>query len=120
MNPGKDIIQIQKLQGEINQLRRAVEELSMLNEIAVAISSTLSLDRILDLIIQKCLKHMEVEQGAIMLLDEKTEEWRWSREPLCCWMKKQKKNPFKPWPGGGIPYHSGCPTVWIPSYRAGC
>ncbi len=74
MNPGKDIIQIQKLQGEINQLRRAVEELSMLNEIAVAISSTLSLDRILDLIIQKCLKHMEVEQGAIMLLDEKTEE----------------------------------------------
>jgi serine phosphatase RsbU (regulator of sigma subunit) len=74
MSSEKEIAQIQKLQDEINQLRRAVEELSMLNEIAVAISSTLSLDRILDLIIQKCLKHMNVEQGAIMLLDEQTEE----------------------------------------------
>ncbi len=65
---------IRELEEEIRLLKRAVEELSMLNEIAVAISSTLALDRILDLIIQKCLKHMSVEQGAIMLLDEKTEE----------------------------------------------
>lgn len=65
---------IRELQEEIRLLKRAVEELSMLNEIAVAISSTLALDRILDLIIQKCLKHLNVEQGAIMLLDEKKEE----------------------------------------------
>ncbi len=74
MNPEQGDKEIQKLLEEIKLLRRAVEELSMLNEIAVAISSTLSLERILDLIIQKCLKHLNVEQGAIMLLDEKTED----------------------------------------------
>jgi sigma-B regulation protein RsbU (phosphoserine phosphatase) len=52
------------------RLRRAVEELSILNEIATAINSTLSLDRILSLTLQKCMKHLNVEQGAILLLDE--------------------------------------------------
>lgn len=60
-----------RLQNENQRLRRALEELSILNEIATAISSTQALDRILDLIVQKCLKHLKVEQGAVMLLDEK-------------------------------------------------
>ena len=58
------------LSRENARLRRAVEELSILNEIATAINSTLSLDRILSLTLQKCLKHLKVEQGAILLLDE--------------------------------------------------
>jgi sigma-B regulation protein RsbU (phosphoserine phosphatase) len=63
-----------RLRDENQRLRRAVEELSVLNEIATAISSTLSLNRILDLIVQECLKHLRVEQGAVMLLDEKRDK----------------------------------------------
>lgn len=48
-----------------------MEELSVLNEVASAISSTMSLDEIVASIIEKCVKHMHVEQGAVMLLKEK-------------------------------------------------
>lgn len=53
------------------RLRAAVEELSILNDIATAISSTQSLEKIVDLIVHKCVKHLRVEQGAVMLLNEK-------------------------------------------------
>lgn len=66
-----DVILLQK---ENQRLRRAVEELSTLNEIATAINSALSLDIILDSIVKKCTKHLKVEQVAVMLLDEKKEE----------------------------------------------
>lgn len=56
---------------ENKRLRVAVEELSVLNDIATAITSTQSLEQIVDLIVQKCVKHLKVEQGAVMLLDEK-------------------------------------------------
>jgi len=62
---------IHKLNDENRRLRAAIEELSILNDIATTISSTLSLEQIIDLIVQKCIKHLEVEQGAVMLLDEK-------------------------------------------------
>lgn len=62
------------LQKENQRLLRAVEELSILNEIATAINSSLSLDTILDSIVKKCTKHLKVEQVAVMLLDEKKEE----------------------------------------------
>lgn len=57
-----------QLEQENTRLRRALEELSVLNEIATAISSTLTLDQIVDLIVQKCIKHLKVEQAAVMLL----------------------------------------------------
>lgn len=63
-----------RLQQENQRLRRALEELSILNEIAVAINSALSLDLILESIVQKCTKHLHVEQVAVLLLDEKVEE----------------------------------------------
>jgi sigma-B regulation protein RsbU (phosphoserine phosphatase) len=63
-----------RLENENRRLRRAVEELSVLNEIATAVGSTLSLDRILDLIVQECLRHLKVEQGVVMLLDEKRDK----------------------------------------------
>jgi sigma-B regulation protein RsbU (phosphoserine phosphatase) len=66
--------ELNRLEQENQRLRRALEEVSILNEIAIAISSTLSLDRILDLVVQKSLKHMKAEQGAVLLLDEKKEE----------------------------------------------
>ncbi len=54
---------------ENQRLKSAVAELSVLNEIAIAIASTKSLEQIIQLIIQKCVKHLHVEQGAVMLLD---------------------------------------------------
>ena len=46
--PGND--RFEQLTRENQSLRRAVEELSILNEIATAINSTLSIERIIDLI----------------------------------------------------------------------
>ncbi|MEJ2636589.1 MAG: SpoIIE family protein phosphatase [Calditrichia bacterium] len=63
-----------QLEEENKRLRVAVEELSVLNDIATAITSTKSLENIVDLIVQKCVKHINVEQGAVMLLDEKDVE----------------------------------------------
>jgi phosphoserine phosphatase RsbU/P len=60
-----------KLQEENKRLRTAIEELSVLNEISTAISSTQPQEEIIDLIVRKCVKHLKVEQGAVMLLDEK-------------------------------------------------
>ena len=62
---------IDQLIEENNRLRAAVEELSILNDIATAISSTQSLEKIVELIVHKCVKHLKVEQGAVMLLNEK-------------------------------------------------
>ena len=61
----------EKLIDENRRLRAAVEELSALNEIATAITSTQTVEQIVELIVKKCVKHLKVEQGAVMLLDEK-------------------------------------------------
>ncbi|MEN8223475.1 MAG: GAF domain-containing SpoIIE family protein phosphatase [Acidobacteriota bacterium] len=62
------------LKEENLRLKRGIEELSVLNEIATAINSALSLDNILESITQKCRKHLKVEQVAVMLLDEQSKE----------------------------------------------
>ena len=58
------------LEEENRRLRRAVEELSVLNEVAGAVSSTLSLEQIVETIVDRCVRHMDVEQGAVVLLTE--------------------------------------------------
>lgn len=58
------------LEEENLRLKNAVEELSILNEISVAISSTMKVEEINKLIISKCIKTMGVEQGAVTLLRE--------------------------------------------------
>jgi phosphoserine phosphatase RsbU/P len=63
-----------ELQEENRRLRTAIEELSVLNEISTAISSTQPLEQIIDLIVRKCVKHLKVEQGAVMLLNEQDQE----------------------------------------------
>jgi len=55
---------------EIKDLRAAVQELAVLNDIATAISSVYELDQVVELIVLKCVKHLKVEQGAVMLLDD--------------------------------------------------
>jgi len=59
------------LEKENQRLRNAIEELEILNEIAIAVGSSQTLDSIVDLVVNKCVKHLKVEQAVVMLLNEK-------------------------------------------------
>jgi sigma-B regulation protein RsbU (phosphoserine phosphatase) len=61
---------IKHIQEENRKLHRAVEELSILNDLALAISSTMDLGEIMKLIVKKCIKTIRVEQGTVTLLAE--------------------------------------------------
>jgi sigma-B regulation protein RsbU (phosphoserine phosphatase) len=67
MNPEPESSQLDLLEKENARLRRALEELSILNEVASAISSTSTLKEVVDLTVQKCVKHLNVEQGSVSL-----------------------------------------------------
>jgi sigma-B regulation protein RsbU (phosphoserine phosphatase) len=67
-------LRMQQLEAENQRLRRAVEELSILNEVASAVSSASSLDAVIGLIVQKCVKHLAVEQAAVLLFDDKDKD----------------------------------------------
>ena len=64
----------QLLEEENRKLKKAIEELSALNDIATATSSTQSLESVIDLIVKKCVMHLGVEQGVVMLLDESDQD----------------------------------------------
>lgn len=53
---------------EIQQLKTAVAELTLLNELALAASSSLEVDHILDIIVEKSIRALRAEQGSIMLV----------------------------------------------------
>lgn len=55
---------------EIRKLKLAVKELSILNDIATAVSTTHDLNQVIELIVHECVNHLNVEQGAIMLIDQ--------------------------------------------------
>jgi len=74
MTQSNNSSEFSRLQQENLRLNLALEELAILNEIAVAINSALSVDCVLQSIIQKCTKHLKVEQAAVLLLDEKEKE----------------------------------------------
>ena len=50
-----------------------MEELSILNAIGTAVSSTMSLNAIVELIVQESVRHLKVEQGSVMLLQDETD-----------------------------------------------
>lgn len=70
----EDPVATVRLEEENRRLRAAVDELSILNDIAIAITSTQSIENIIELIVKKCIKHLKVEQGVVMLLDEKDQQ----------------------------------------------
>lgn len=88
--------QLKRLEAENQRLKRAVEELSVLNEVALAVSSASALDQVIDLIVQKCVKHLRVEQGAVLLLDRQQEQ-----APLKTMVRKVRSD------YAGIPYRLG-------------
>lgn len=61
---------------ELNRLRNAVDELAALNEIAIAINVTMSIDDITRGIIDRCIKRVGAAQGAIFLLTEESADDR--------------------------------------------
>ena len=62
-----------ELEQENRRLRRAVEELSILNAIGTAASSTMSVNAIVELIVQESVRQLKVEQGSVMLLQDETD-----------------------------------------------
>ncbi|MDI6767836.1 MAG: PP2C family protein-serine/threonine phosphatase [Bacteroidota bacterium] len=64
--------QLSNLQEENTRLRKAVEELSILNELARVISSTMGLDVVIENIIKRSVKAIHAEQGMISLVDEES------------------------------------------------
>ncbi len=60
----------QQLQEENNRLRKAVEELSILNELARVISSTMNLDAVIEKVVKQSVKAIHGQQGMITLVDE--------------------------------------------------
>ena len=58
------------IQDEVRRLRRAVEELSILNDIARAISASLNAEEIMQALIRKSIRAVNAEQGVITLVEE--------------------------------------------------
>ncbi len=66
MNSGSDINR--QFEEESKRLKSTIAELSILNDIAIAISSTQSVEKIIDQVTQRCIKHLNVEEGTVNLL----------------------------------------------------
>jgi phosphoserine phosphatase RsbU/P len=58
------------LERENQQLRRAVEELSILNELSIAIGSSYGTDEVIRTIIKRSIKAISAEQGVITLVGD--------------------------------------------------
>ena len=61
------------LELEIQRLKSAVDELTLLNELALAASSALEVDQVLETIVKKSVKSVRAEQGAILLVTNRGE-----------------------------------------------
>jgi len=83
----ENINQSNALEEENKRLRNAIAELSIINDIATTINSTQPVEQIVDIIVKKCVKHLNVEQGAIMLLDESDKE-----KPLHTMIREQQSS----------------------------
>jgi len=55
---------------DLKRLRESVDELSALNEIAVAINSAMSVQDITQTILNHCLRRIRAAQGAVFLMDD--------------------------------------------------
>jgi signal transduction histidine kinase/DNA-binding response OmpR family regulator len=62
-----DAERIAGLERELHRLRAAVEELSMLNDIAVAAGAKLSVDETLTEVVERTIKALHAEQGSLLI-----------------------------------------------------
>ncbi|MDL1894370.1 GAF domain-containing protein, partial [Sphingobacteriales bacterium CHB3] len=68
-----DTLQLHSLQEENRRLRRAVEELSILNDLAGAISASLNSQEIMQTIVRRSLRALNAEQGLVTLVEEQAD-----------------------------------------------
>ncbi len=73
-DPGTSEANLSQLQIENKRLRRAVEELSILNDLAAAIGGTSDPTEIMRIIVKRSLKTVSAEQGVITMIDQKTSD----------------------------------------------
>jgi signal transduction histidine kinase/DNA-binding response OmpR family regulator len=67
----------EELKQQLEQYKSAVNELQILNEIAIAAGNSANVDQTLNTIVQKILRAVNAEQGSIMLLtDDKNDPFR--------------------------------------------
>ena len=64
----------EQLKQEINRLKSAVEELRVLNELALAAGSAVDEEQMLDTIVKKSAKAVKAEQGAILLVTDQKDD----------------------------------------------
>jgi sigma-B regulation protein RsbU (phosphoserine phosphatase) len=60
---------LKSLEQENRRLKAAIEELSILNDIATTINSAVSLETLIEKIVHKCIKHLGAVQGTVTLLE---------------------------------------------------
>ncbi len=66
-------VKIKQLESDLSSYRAAVEELKLLNEIAVAAGRTINVDQTLKLILNKTVSAVNAEHGSIRLVSEEHE-----------------------------------------------
>ena len=66
----EDNQKILQLENEVRRLKSAVEELIVLNDLAIAAGKFLEVEEMLDLIVEKSIKAVKAEQGSILLVTE--------------------------------------------------
>lgn len=64
----KQRLKIRELENRISELQSSVEELKLLNDIAVSSGKATDIDQMLNLIVQKSISAINAEQGLILLL----------------------------------------------------
>ncbi len=68
-NSGNDP-RVKQLENEVERLKSAIQELAVLNDLAITASSSLDVNQVLDIIVEKSIKATKGEQGSILLLTE--------------------------------------------------
>ena len=69
-----EAVHLQALELENQHLRRSVEELSLLNDLAREIGASLDADEVVGKIIRRALKSVQAEQGVITLVEESADD----------------------------------------------
>jgi len=87
---------------QIRNLERRVEELAILNEMSTSLSSTLDLDKVLTLIIERINAVLKVEAGSLLLIDDETGELVFQ---IALGEKAEGVKPFRLQMGQGIAGH---------------
>jgi sigma-B regulation protein RsbU (phosphoserine phosphatase) len=72
--PELDSAQLRALRDENEQLKRALEELSILNELARAISASMDSEDIIQKIVRRSVRAVDAEQSVITLVDRRSDD----------------------------------------------